>query len=317
MFRPENIITLIEGNLSNNGYNELLSSVKFYINIFNWQKSSLIEGSISNSPRWSEDDIMELTHQFLEWALIKGKFKNIYKVPDNYISYYVTQVLISFIAEKTKKYQNEKGLSYAVCKKIVSDLIKSDFEQKNYKGTKYIFNKDFNYKDILSTDEIKDKYKYVSKIPLTPSIKHYKSHVKTAIEDIINFIDSPVEEKLLASLVFELFDQTSFKTDTADLYDTLSTIENLDSNKFKNAVNSILKDLSKTDAKLLNIYLFQSHRDLSLSELSTEFNIPKSTLHLKIKSFKENIFQSYIPEDENDGINFLKYLSSELDKMTK
>ena len=45
--------------------------------------------------------------------------------------------------------------------------------------------------------------------------------------------------------------------------------------------------------------------------------MPKSTIHNKIDEFKKKIFTTYMPDNEDDGIAFLKSLANSLDDLSK
>jgi len=75
--------------------------------------------------------------------------------------------------------------------------------------------------------------------------------------------------------------------------------------------------LSKDDAKLISEYLFQTKGEISLSALAEKYSLPKSTAHHKTEQFKKKVSQNYIPENEEDGIVFLKKLSAALDELAK
>jgi len=75
--------------------------------------------------------------------------------------------------------------------------------------------------------------------------------------------------------------------------------------------------LTKIDAKLISHFLFQNEKEQSLAELADLYNIPKSTFHHKVDTFKKKIAFSYTPENEQDGILFIQNISKALDEHSK
>ncbi|GHT63004.1 hypothetical protein AGMMS50239_17980 [Bacteroidia bacterium] len=57
--------------------------------------------------------------------------------------------------------------------------------------------------------------------------------------------------------------------------------------------------------------------EVSLSVLAEKHGLAKSTLHHKTESFKKKIIENYIPDTEDDGINFLQNLSAALNELAK
>ena len=79
----------------------------------------------------------------------------------------------------------------------------------------------------------------------------------------------------------------------------------------------ILQGVSSIEARIYLEYIFQDSGKVSLSELSDKYNMPKSTIHNKIDEFKKKIFTTYMPDNEDDGIAFLKSLANSLDDLSK
>lgn len=317
MFKTIYIYELLKGQLSENGYKHFLNTISFYINKLNWPKNIIVSYDKGNFNIWTPDDIKELAHQFFEWIIIKGKLEYLNKIPENYLSYYFLQILVSFIAEKIKQEQQTVGLSFEKCRELVLDISKSDFINNNINDINYVYNKTINKKNIKHEYDISNAIIYLPKIPLTEKTKHFKPLIKLAIEDIFNTVESPIELKKLVEFVYDLFDQKSFFTSEFDKQSINIEFKESFNEKHNTAILKLLSSVTKEDAILILTYLFKSKGELSLSYLATEHNLPKSTIHHKIKSFKDKIFELYIPENEEDGILFIQNIASALDKISK
>ncbi|MDR0605820.1 MAG: hypothetical protein LBG80_16120 [Bacteroidales bacterium] len=316
MFRVDYIQELISGNLSKDGYNNILNSISFFTKKYNWAKSIIVQSD--KSIYWSAEDIKELTHQFFSWALEKGKFVYLNKIPENYLSYYFSQILMSFVSVRISEEQQKTGLSFEKCKKLVSTIVAEKYFSKSIDETKYVYDKPFYKEDVKDISEIDNRLKNLSHHYIPESIKHYKPLILTALKDIFNTTESPVAVQKLIETVFELFDQTSFSN-----FNIQTEEENKEENtevnnhKYSVIINNLLAGLSNEDAKIISEYLFQSYGEISLSELANKYNLPKSTVHHKTETFKKKILQNYIPDNEEDGINFIQKLSKALDELAK
>ena len=315
MFDIEYIYELVSGNLSEKAYKNIISSIANMVRKNNWQKSIVTSANI-NSDYWTTDNIKELAHQFFEWAISKGKFKYLNKIPGNYLSYYFTQIFISFVANRISEEQQKKGLSYEKCQELVFEISKEKYYSKEINGIIYLFSDSFENEDIKNEVDIDSSLKYLSHYKIPENTKHYKPLVAMVLEDIFNLIDYPIELSKLIKTVFNLFDQ-SFFTNSQEEEIYQEEIKEDNQKKYQSAIQSLLGGLSKNDAQIISEYLFQSNGEISLSTLAEKFQLSKSTIHHKIESFKKKILEIYFPENEDDGINFLQNLSSALDELTK
>ena len=118
----------------------------------------------------------------------------------------------------------------------------------------------------------------------------------------------------MASAVFQLLDQSSFSLN--DENKETATIQTDEAN-YTSSITRIIEGVSKVEAHIYLDYIFQDSGKVSLSDLASKYNMPKSTLHKKIEDFKKKIYSSYIPENEEDGILFLQYLANKLDEIAK
>jgi len=312
MFKSEYINELISGKLTVAGYKHIVSVVSVYIKKYNWPKSIIISNS-DFSKYWTVEEIEEFVHQFFEWALTKNKFQYLNKIPENYQSYYLSQILVSFVANRIKEEQKKAGLSYDKCRELVTSISKENYTINVIDGVEYIYNKHFTAKEILTDQEIELAISYLPRIPILNSTKHYKPLVKLAVEDILNAAASPISIKKMTDKVFQLFDQKGFivaniKEDSVDTVDEL-----IKSKNFDHVIARIISNLNKNDAKILSEYFFKNEENLSIGKMAEKFKMPKSTLHQKIDAFKKVLRAYYIPVNEEEGLIFIKQLAEALD----
>lgn len=317
MFKTEYIYEILSGQLSNEGYKHFISVVSNFVRKYNWPKSIIVSSETNATKFWSADEIMELTHQFFEWSLAKGKFDNLNKIPESYLSYYFSQILISFVANRIKEEQQKEGLSFEKCRELVISICKEDYINNTIEGKDYVFTNSFSKDDLKPLEDIENALTYLSKIPIKESTKHFKPLVKIAIEDVFNSIETPISLNKLTIAVFSLFDQKSFNIlETKEESIAIEEIART-SIKYDKIIKKLLYGLTKVDAKLISHFLFQNEKEQSLAELADLYNIPKSTFHYKVDTFKKKIASSYTPENEQDGILFIQNISKALDEHSK
>lgn len=316
MFKTEYINELISGQLSNEGYKHFVSVVSGFVRKYNWPKSIIVSSETSTSKFWSVDQLMELTHQFFEWSLSKGKFDNLNKIPENYLSYYFSQILISFVASRIKEEQQKEGLSYEKCRELVFSLCKEDYINNTIEGKEYVFIHSFSKYDLKPIEDIENSLSYLSKIPLKESTKHFRPLVKIAIEDVFNSIESPISLNKLIETVFSLFSQKSFNISQIDEELIDKEVVEKTNLKYEKVIQKLISGLTKDDAKMIFNFLFQNEGERSLAEFADKYNISKSTLHHKVNTFKKKIASAYTPENEDEGILFIQNISKALDKLS-
>jgi len=314
MFNPTYIYELRKGQLTENGYKHFLSAISWYVKKFNWPKTIVISKENSNTKFWSQDDIKELSHQFFEWIISKDKLEYLNKIPESYLSYYFSQMLISLVANRIKEKQQKEGLSFEKTSELVTEIANKELIKNKIKGVDYFFDRSFNENDVKPQNEIENSISYLSKIPITENTKHFKPLVKIAIEDIFNTIESPITLKKLIEYVFALFDQKDFASKVSITETGEIEIEETENLMHKKAINNILSNLTKTDARLFSEYIFHSQGEMSLSELAAKYKIPKSTLHHLMENFRKKIATSYMIDNEDDGLIFIKKLAMALDE---
>ena len=317
MFKTEYIYEILSGQLSNEGYKHFISVVSNFVRKYNWPKSIIVSSETNATKFWSADEIKELTHQFFEWSLAKGKFDNLNKKPESYLSYYFSQILISFVANRIKEEQQKEGLNFEKCRELVISICKEDYINNTIEGKDYVFTNSFSKDDLKPLEDIENALTYLSKIPIKESTKHFKPLVKIAIEDVFNSIETPISLNKLTIAIFSLFDQKSFNI--LERKEESIAIEEIARTrvKYDKIIQKLLYGLTKVDAKLISHFLFQNEKEQSLAELADLYNIPKSTFHHKVDTFKKKIASSYTPENEQDGVLFIQNISKALDEHSK
>ncbi|MCX6307619.1 MAG: helix-turn-helix domain-containing protein [Bacteroidia bacterium] len=316
MFKIEFIYELLSGDLTEKGYKHFLSGISALVKKSGWSKSIIIS-EFTDSDYWTANDIKELTHQFIEHSIEKRKFSYLDKIPENYLSYYFTQIFISFVANRISEEQQKNGLSFEKCKELVDTIIIDKYIINQIDSIDYVFTTSFDGNDINSKFDFDKELKYLSHIPILEDTKHFKPLVASALEDIFNLINMPVATSKLVELVFNLFDQKVFSISISEEETDELTYYEIDTTKFEPAIRSIVAGFSKDDSKLISEYLFQTKGEVSLSVLAEKYGIPKSTLHFKIEHFKKKLLQTYTPENEEEGVLFLKNIFTVLDEMGK
>lgn len=310
MFKEEYILDLLSGHLTQKGYASIVGSIASMVRRYQWQKYIIVSGN--NDTNWCEDDYLELSQLYFEWIISNDKLKYIDKVPYDYLSYYFTQMFVSFVSNRIKEEQQKNGISFQKCKDLVLTICKEDYVVTSHLGQDYILGKDAsNDKWIANLDDVT---KYMVHYPITEHTKQLKPIVKLAMEDILVSTDGYVLIDSIADAVFNLLDQTCFSN--IDTESEIGFVYQQDL-KYDSEIKEILHGVSSVEARIYLEYIFQDGGQVSLSELSDKYNIPKSTIHNKIDEFKKNIFTTYIPENEDDGITFLKNLANSLDELSK
>ena len=309
MFKEEYIIDLISGKLTQKGYASIVSSIASMVRQYHWQKNIVVADN--SGPDWSNGDIKELAQQFFEWIIANDKLKYVEKIPREYLAYYFTQMLVSFVANRIKEEQQKVGISFQKCQELVKDICNENFTEVSHKDRYYI--KSSMATEEIWIDDLEDSIKYLAHYPITENTKQFKSIVKLAIDDILMSANGYVLTTILPNAVFQLLDQSAFAIHIEESV----KFEDLTGSKYNDEINSLMNGVSKVDARLILEYVFQDDKKASLSELAAKYEIPKSTIHKLVSDFKQNIFKCYIPENEEDGVAFLKNLANALDERAK
>ena len=308
MFKEEYIIELISGRLTQKGYANIVSSVALMARRFNWQKDIVVSESFGTC--WNDGDVKELTQQFFEWIITNGKLNYIDKVPHEYISYYFTQMLVSFVSNRIKEEQQKVGISFQKCNALVREIADEYYKPVSHRDKSYV--KSNLASGNVWINNLEDAVKYLSHYPITEETKQYKPIVKLAVEEVLIAADAYVSIDSLVNAVYVLLDQSSFSVNVDE-----SETENSCDGKYDSAIAKILEGINSTDAHIFLNYVFGDEQKMSLSEIAVKYNVPKSSIHKKIEDFKNKIFKVYIPENEDDGICFLQNLAQSLDDLAK
>ena len=308
MFKKEYIIELISGRLTQKGYANIVSSVALMARRFNWQKDIVVSESFGTY--WNDDDVKELTQQFFEWIITNGKLDYINKVPHEYLSYYFTQMLVSFVSNRIKEEQQKVGISFQKCNALVREIADEYYKPVSHMDKSYV--KSNLASGNVWVNNLEDAVKYLSHYPITEETKQYKPIVKLAVEEVLIAADAYVSIDSLVNAVYGLLDQSSFSVNVDE-----SETENSSDGKYDSAIAKILEGIDSTDAHIFLNYVFGDEQKMSLSEIAIKYNVPKSSVHKKIEDFKNKIFKVYMPENEDDGICFLQNLAQSLDDLAK
>ncbi len=310
MFKEEYILNLLSGQLTKKGYASIVGSVASMVKRYQWQKSIVVSGS--KDPEWTEDDIKELTQLFFEWVMLNNKLKYVNRIPIDYLSYYFTQMFVSFISNRIKEEQQKIGISFQKCQELVKIICDEDYTTAKHLDRLYVVHSSSST-DKWITD-LEDSIKYIAHYPIADSTKHFKPIVKLAIEDILISANGYVLIDILANAVYQLLDQSAF-SDASELITQPQEV--IEENIYNDVVKDIINGVSKSEAQIYLKYIFQVSGHVSLSDLASIYNMPKSTIHKKVEDFKNKIFSSYIPENEDDGVSFLQFLAKSLDEISK
>lgn len=308
MFKEEYIIELISGRLTQKGYANIVSSVALMARRFNWQKNIVVSDSFGTC--WNDDDVKELTQQFFEWVITNGKLDYIDKVPHEYLSYYFTQMLVSFVSNRIKEEQQKVGISFQKCNVLVREIADEYYKPVSHMDKSYV--KSNLASGNVWINNLEDVVTYLSHYPITEETKQYKPIVKLAVEEVLIAADAYVSIDSLVNAVYGLLDQSSFSVNVDE-----SETENSSDGKYDSAIAKILEGINSTDAHIFLNYVFGDEQKMSLSEIAFKYNVPKSSIHKKIEDFKNKIFNVYMPENEDDGICFLQNLAQSLDDLAK
>lgn len=309
MFKEEYLLELLSRKLTSRGYASILGTIASMVRKYQWKRNIIVSDHSDND--WQSDDIKELSHQFFEWVISKNKIKYLSKVPFEYLSYYFTQMFISFVSTRIKEEQQKVGLSYQKCQELVQEICQEDYKEESHEYRTYVKSSMSDGNNWI--DNLDDIVKYLAHYPIKEDTKHFKPIVKLAIGDVLLSADGYVSIQSLTKAVFELLDQSVFKANEPEI----QVIDNhLDDEQTK-AIKTIIEDVSQVDARIFLEYIFQNTGGISLSSIADKYNLPKSSVHRKIEDFKKKIFSTYVPNNEVEGISFLQNIALALDKISE
>lgn len=309
MFKEEYIIDLLSGKLTEEGYRSILGTVAMMVHKYHWPKLIVVSDNIDNN--WKQNDINELAHQFLEWVLANEKLKYLDKIPKDYIAYYFTQMLVSYVANRIKEEQQKVGVSFQKCNELVHSICEEDYHPTIHMGKLYV--KSESIQSEVFTDDISEHLKYMAHYPINETTKQIKPIVNIAIGDILLTIEAYVSIDTLSKAVFELLDQSAFHSNDINYSENSITADN---DSYKDAIGKITSGISQVEAQIIVLYLFDNQK-ISLADIASKYNLPKSSVHKMILDFKQKISSVYVPKNEDEGILFLKNLANALDEKSK
>lgn len=308
MFKDNDILELLSGNLSEESYINILSAVGSMVNRYNWPKEIII--SRNQSDRWEDEDIKELAHNYFEWLVVNNKLKYIENIPRNYIGYYFAQMLVSFISDRIKEEQSKAGLSFRQCKEIVFNICREDFIINDINNESYVcVDESSSFKLAKDIDELP---KYLTKHSVDPIKNNAKSMIRLAVEDVLNTINGSIPISKLYEIVYMLCRAEAKTTDVDSIQ--YKEEEETDCDYYE-SIQKIVSEMNTADAPIILDYLFQDKGKVSLSEMEEKYKIPRSTIHYKMEAFRQSIGRYFRPESDEDGIKFLKKLASTLDEI--
>lgn len=310
MFKEQYLLELLSGKLSEKGYSNILGSISAMVKHNLWQKSIIVPGEANKD--WTNEDIKELAHMFFEWVIVNEKLRYLKKVPYEYLSYYFTQMLVSFVANKIKEEQQKVGISFQKCQELIKTICEEEYTIDVIGGKNYVRSLDTTSDRVI--EDIGDVIKYMTHIPIDSMTHQYKPIVKIIADDILFNADGYISVENLSKAVFTLLDQTQLFHDEESF--TIPA-EFEETEKYDGVINKILSGVSKIEASIYLDYIFQENGRVSFADLASKYELPKSTIHKKIEDFKKKIFSTYIPENEQDGISFLQKLAGNLDEISK
>jgi len=312
-FNINYINDLLNGILSLEGYNHILSVVGYYTKLNQWSVSVIMPEKNRDS-KWEKEDYEELVQQYFEWLMVKGKLNYVHKVPDSYRSYYFLQLLMSFISDKIAEYQKTTGVSYSAIKRIALEILEDRFRKEEREEKVFWSGGDIGNEDVTAALDLDECIRSLPRVAITGKIKHLKPHVKNCLMSIFEVYQFPIEQETLIKSVYKLFDQSQFHTSEFQSHNSNVELETESGNNYKSQIDSLVLNLSAIDCQIFISYLFVNDPP-SLDLLASKFKLPKSTLHAKITSFKKKIAAIYIPVNQVDGVLFLKNVHDALDKI--
>ena len=109
--------------------------------------------------------------------------------------------------------------------------------------------------------------------------------------------------------VFRLFDQSTFA-----LSDDEQIKNEIREGAVSLAVQQIVSKIEQIDIPIYLDYFFSEAKN-SLSFVAEKHNLPKSTVHYKTNQFTKFIFKKFKPNNDEEGVLFLKKLHKNLDEL--
>lgn len=307
MFENQYIIEILSGKLSYTGYRSIVETVAGMARLHQWPVN-ICTGYQGET--WTAEMAKELTHAFFEWMIVKDKLKYLYKIPESYLGYYFTQMLVSFVADRIKCIQEETGLSYRKCAELVKGVCKRDYETLLVEGKEYV---SANGQNVERCAYDKEKIlEYLPKYHVGNEAGKLKASVSMAVEDVLNMVGGAVAVDDMCDMVFDMIVYVEDDNRHEPVPPASDTIVDSD---YHGIVRMALNGVDSTLAKMILDYLFQQNGVMSLTDMENKYHVPKSTIHYKMEKARNKIAQAYVPDNEQDGINYLKNIAERLDEI--
>lgn len=308
MKKAKYIIELAKKNMSLDGYDYIVSLVKYYLNKYSWPKT-ILDDNTNTDKYWTNDEVLSFTQQLLVYIIEKEKLKNYSKIPESYIEYYFKTIIVSYVANKIKEHQNKLGLSFDDTKRVSLEILKDLYFNRNVKNNIFWNKENVFINPVVDNETINDIVESLPKIPITEKTKHYKPRVKTALNDVFSLINRPIKQNVIFNQVFRLFDQSSFA-----INDDEQITNEIREGIVSQAIQQIVSKIEQIDIPIYLDYFFSDTKN-SLSFIAEKYNLPKSTAHYKTNQFTKIISESLIPDNEQEGVWFLEKLHKTLDEL--
>ncbi len=302
------IIELAKCKLSIEGYDYIVSLLKYYLKKYSWPKTILDE-NINNYDNWTDEEVLSFTHQLFIFIIEKEKLKNYANIPNNYLQYYFKTIVLSYVANKIKEFQNNRGVSFDDIKRVCLQILDNKYFSHQLKNEIYWCKENVFVDPVEDNELVRDLLTTLPKIPILEEAKHYKPSVLKALDDLFNAISRPIEQSVLVNIIFNLFDQSSyFEQETEPLSVVVREVI------ASQAVAKIVANVDQFDVPIYLDYFFSETKD-SLMSLAEKYNLPKSTVHYKTSQFTKKITTNFHPDNEQEGVWFLKKLHKTLDEL--
>jgi hypothetical protein len=308
MKKAKYIIDLAQGKMAIEGYNYIVSLLKYYLNKYSWPKI-ILEENTSTDRCWTDDEVLSFTQQLLVYIIDKKKLKNYRKIPENYIEYYFKTIIVSYVANRIKEHQNKLGLSFDDTKRVSLEILNDLYFSKKIKNDVFWNKENVFANPVLNNETINDIVDTLPKIPITERTKHYKPRVKTALNDVFSLINRPIKQNVIFNQVFKLFDQSSFTVNNDE-----QIPNEIREDFITQAIQQIVSKIEQIDIPIYLDYFFSDTKN-SLNSIAKKYNLPKSTVHYKTNQFTKIISESLIPDNEQEGVWFLENLHKTLDEL--
>jgi len=320
------VLELINGQLTSAGYVQYLKYIHFQVTRNNWPLFIVEEISFLESEKlWNKERFLSFAQQFMFYILKSRKILYLKNISEGARYTYLTMILSSYVSDIIKfRQKKEGGISYATVKKTILSFLKLDnikFKKCQIDERFYWCLSDFENSPPKRQEEVEELIKILPKIDLFKpdkmgGIKKYKNRIiRERVFDILQFIESPIEESYLLDLVFNSFVSLTRKEIFKASQEILKldvSLELSDKSDYDNSIINIMNQLDDKDIKILKHYFF-NQKELSLRKASEQMSIKKSTIDNRTKKINKIIRATFNPLSEKDAQLFLENFKQSLD----